>query len=61
MIAQTMAVNRRSRAVMEALGMQFVRTYDGAFADPLPGSEEGEVEYAIDRSEWLAREPTSPR
>ena len=53
-IAQTMAVNTRSRRVMEALGMRFVRRYHVAFDDPLPGTEEGEVEYAIDRRD-LAR------
>ena len=54
-IAQTMAVNTRSRAVMEVLGMRFVRRYDQMFDDPLPGTEAGEVEYEIDASDWLVR------
>jgi RimJ/RimL family protein N-acetyltransferase len=51
-IAQTMAVNRPSRAVMERLGMQHARTFHGVWDEPLPGAEEGEVEYAISREEW---------
>jgi RimJ/RimL family protein N-acetyltransferase len=54
-IAQTMAVNTRSRAVMEALGMRFVRRYHPVFDDPLPGRDEGDVEYALDRRDWIAR------
>jgi len=52
--AQTMAVNLRSRRVMEKLGMRHVRTFHEHFDDPLPGTEHGEVEYAITREEWLA-------
>lgn len=52
---QTMAVNAASRRVMERLGMRHVRTFHLDFADPLPGSEQGEVEYAITREEWVAR------
>lgn len=51
-IAQTMSVNRPSRAVMERLGMRHVRTFHGSWDEPLPGAEEGEVEYAITREEW---------
>jgi len=53
-MAQAMAVNAGSRAVMEKVGLRHVRTF---FPDypPIPGSEEGEVEYAITRAEWLAR------
>lgn len=51
-IAQTMAVNRPSRTVMERLGMAHVRTFRGTWDEPLPGAEEGEVEYAISREEW---------
>jgi RimJ/RimL family protein N-acetyltransferase len=45
--AQTMAVNHRSRRVMEKLGMRHVRTDHGEWADPLPGAEQGEVVYEI--------------
>jgi RimJ/RimL family protein N-acetyltransferase len=51
-IAQTMAVNAASRGVMAAVGMSYVRTYFPEFDDPLPGSEQGEVEYALTAAEW---------
>jgi RimJ/RimL family protein N-acetyltransferase len=51
-IAQTMAVNTASRGVMTALGMSYVRTYFPEFEDPLPGSDEGEVEYELTRADW---------
>src|SRR5689334_4837188 len=54
-MAQTMAVNAKSRALMERLGMRHVRTFHGDWDEALPGSEEGEVEYAISREEWLTR------
>jgi RimJ/RimL family protein N-acetyltransferase len=54
-IAQTMAVNTASRGVMRALGMRHVRTFHEQWDDPLPGTEEGEVEYEITREMWSAR------
>jgi RimJ/RimL family protein N-acetyltransferase len=51
-IAQTMAVNAGSRGVMKAVGMRHVRTFYPSWNDPLPGAEEGEVEYEITREEW---------
>jgi RimJ/RimL family protein N-acetyltransferase len=50
--AETMAVNTRSRRVMERAGMTHVRTFHLRFDDPIPGTELGEVEYAITRAEW---------
>ncbi|MBR7619514.1 GNAT family N-acetyltransferase [Phenylobacterium sp. 20VBR1] len=50
--AQTMAVNTGSRRVMEKAGLRFLRTFHLAWADPLPGAEQGEVEYAITRADW---------
>lgn len=52
---QTMAVNLPSRRVMERLGMRHVRTFRETYPDPLPGSEQGEVEYAITRENWALR------
>ncbi|KKP05073.1 hypothetical protein THAR02_02860 [Trichoderma harzianum] len=52
-VGQTMAVNEASRATMKACGMQHVRTLYIEFEDPISGSEDGEVEYAITREEWL--------
>jgi RimJ/RimL family protein N-acetyltransferase len=52
--AETMAVNTASRATMASVGMTHVRTFSLELDDPLPGSELGEVEYAITRAEWAA-------
>lgn len=49
---QTMAVNLASRRVMEKAGLAYVRTFHLAWDDPLPGSEQGEVEYALLRADW---------
>ena len=53
--AQTMAVNRASRAVMERLGLEFERTWVGEWNEPLSGWERGEVAYGLTRQEWRAR------
>lgn len=52
--AQTMAVNLASRRLMERLGMLHARTFFTDYAEPLPGSEQGDVECAITREAWLA-------
>lgn len=52
--AQTMFVNAGSRRVMEKSGLRYRWTFHPHFDDPLPGTELGEVEYAITRHEWLA-------
>jgi RimJ/RimL family protein N-acetyltransferase len=51
--AETMAVNIRSRRVMEKIGLRHVRTFFVDWPDPLPGSDQGEVEYALTRPEYL--------
>jgi RimJ/RimL family protein N-acetyltransferase len=51
--AQTMAVNLRSRRVMEKAGLTYVRTFHLEWDDPLEGTEHGEVEYALTRADWL--------
>jgi RimJ/RimL family protein N-acetyltransferase len=48
--AEAMAVNARSRRVMDRLGMTHVRTYVDEWDDPIPGWEQGEVVYEIRRS-----------
>jgi RimJ/RimL family protein N-acetyltransferase len=58
-IAQTMAVNAASRGVMTSVGMSYVRTYFPDFADPLPGAEEGEVEYELALADWQRRNRSS--
>ncbi|MFL6143238.1 MAG: GNAT family N-acetyltransferase [Labedaea sp.] len=56
--AQTMAVNTASRATMAAAGLSFVRAFisDGSYDYPVPGPEQGEVEYEITRTTWLRRQ-----
>ncbi|WP_430787812.1 GNAT family N-acetyltransferase [Actinoplanes sp. G11-F43] len=50
-VAETMTVNAGSRGVMAKAGLRYVRTY---FPDypPIPGSDQGEVVYALTREEW---------
>ena len=65
--ANTMAVNSRSRRVMEKSGLTFVRAFTGDWPEAIPGSEHGEVEYALTRDAWAARDgdrapvPVPPR
>ena len=54
--AQTMAVNLASRRVMEKAGLAYVRTFRLEWKDPLPGTEHGEVEYALTKDDWERRE-----
>lgn len=49
---ETMGVNTASRRVMERSGLRYVRTFHFEWDDPLPGTEHGEVEYEILRSDW---------
>jgi RimJ/RimL family protein N-acetyltransferase len=49
--AETMAVNSRSRRVMERLGMHHAWTEVREWDDPLPGSEQGEVVYELTRAQ----------
>lgn len=59
--AETMAVNRASRRVMEKSGMRHVRTFHLHFDDPVPGTEHGEVEYELRRADWLSRRVAQAR
>jgi RimJ/RimL family protein N-acetyltransferase len=54
--AQTMAVNRPSRATLETLGMYYVRGFHEDYDEPVPGAEHGEVEYEIQRADWPPRQ-----
>jgi RimJ/RimL family protein N-acetyltransferase len=58
-VASTMVVNVASRRVMENAGLKYVRTFHQPWPDYIEGQEEGDVEYALLRSEWL--EAGSPR
>ena len=50
--AGTMAVNTRSRRVMESCGMTLYRTFFAAYDDPIEGSEHGDVEYELSLADW---------
>jgi RimJ/RimL family protein N-acetyltransferase len=54
-IAQTLTVNVGSRAVMERVGLNYVRTFPSSMTEPVEGLEEGEVEYELTREEWSRR------
>jgi RimJ/RimL family protein N-acetyltransferase len=54
-IAQTLSVNAGSRAVMERVGLVYVRTVPTSFTVPAEGVEEGEVEYEMTREQWERR------
>jgi RimJ/RimL family protein N-acetyltransferase/protein-L-isoaspartate O-methyltransferase len=49
--AETMAVNTRSRRVMDRLGMRHLRTEVRTWDDPIPGWEQGEVVYELTRTD----------
>lgn len=53
-VATTMTVNTRSRAVMEKAGLRYARTVHLDWPDPLDGNEHGDVEYRLSRDDWLA-------
>ena len=55
--AHALTVNTASRRVKEKCGLTLVRTvpYDGPGRDIIEGTEQGEVEYALTKPEWLAR------
>lgn len=50
--ASTMVVNLASRRVMQKIGMKYASTAYDEWPDPIPGSEHGEVKYAVTRAEW---------
>jgi RimJ/RimL family protein N-acetyltransferase len=47
-----MVVNAASRRVMENAGLKLVRTFHQPWPDYMEGEEDGDVEYALLRSEW---------
>ena len=53
-----MAANTSSRAVLERIGLTYVRTFPTSMTAPVEGIEEGEVEYEMTRERWM-REPRS--
>ncbi|GAB3595569.1 GNAT family N-acetyltransferase [Angustibacter peucedani] len=57
--AETMAVNEGSRAVMAAVGLRHERTFQVHFDDPLPGTDQGEVAYAVSAAAWREQHRTT--
>jgi RimJ/RimL family protein N-acetyltransferase len=53
--AQAMTVNTASRRVMEKAGLRYVRTFHLEWSHEIEGTAEGDVEYALMRSEWEKR------
>jgi RimJ/RimL family protein N-acetyltransferase len=51
-IAQTLTVNAASRAVMERVGLTYVRIFPTSMTAPVEGIEKGEVEYEMTRRQW---------
>ncbi|WP_019711533.1 GNAT family N-acetyltransferase [Streptomyces xinghaiensis] len=56
LFAETMAVNRGSRRVMEKAGLVYVRTFHQEWPEYIEGAEHGEVRYELSRAEWEARQ-----
>ena len=51
-VAFTMVVHAASRRVLEKAGLRLARTFRQPWPDYIEGEEEGDVEYALLRSEW---------
>ena len=56
MFAHTLTINAKSRHVLEKCGLTLVGTAPYAGGYEISGSEHGEVEYALTKPEWKARE-----
>ena len=54
--AEAMAVNQASRRVMEKAGLKLVRAFHQPWPYPIDGDQFGEVEYALDKTEWQQQE-----
>ncbi len=51
-IAQTLTVNAASRAVMEGVGLTYVRTFPTSMTAQVEGVGQGEVEFEMTRKQW---------
>jgi RimJ/RimL family protein N-acetyltransferase len=56
--AECMVLNVASRRVMEKAGLHHVRTFQADWPVHIPGDEHGDVEYALDRTQWTS-DPTA--
>lgn len=57
--AYALAVHTASRRVLEKAGLRYVRTFHGDWPWPIPGDEEGDVEYALTRTQFRAQDRTA--
>jgi hypothetical protein len=55
-VAHTMTVNQPSRRVMEKCGLTLVRSYHSDDVPDIPGADQGEVQYALTREWFWARD-----
>ena len=51
-IAQTLTVNAAARAVMERVGLTYVRTFPTSMTAQVEGVGQGEVEFEMTRTQW---------
>jgi len=51
-VAQAMVVNTASRRVMEKAALKLVRIFHQPWPYPMEGDQFGDVEYALDKSDW---------
>jgi RimJ/RimL family protein N-acetyltransferase len=51
-VAEAMAVNQASRRVMEKAGLRMMRTFHQTWPYPIDGDQFGDVEYALDKTDW---------
>jgi RimJ/RimL family protein N-acetyltransferase len=51
-VAETMAVNVRSRRVMEKAGLTLTRTFHQEWPYRMDGEKDGDVEYALRKADW---------
>jgi RimJ/RimL family protein N-acetyltransferase len=56
-VAFTMTVNTGSRKVMEKTGLSYVRTFFEDWPEPIEGSDQGDVEYALSEEDWWLSRP----
>ena len=53
-VAFAMVANTASRRVMEKAGLRLVRIFHQEWPERIEGDEQGDVEYALTRAEWLS-------
>lgn len=58
-VAETMVAHSASRRVMEKCGMTVARVFHQEWPYPIPGDEQGDVEYELTREQWRSR--TQPK